>query len=259
MNGDSCGRYVYCIAEGGEKLSLGNIGLDGNEVYSLPAESLCAIVHNCPAAPYTSDDEQVLHRWVISHQEVVEAALSRFGSVLPMRFDTIIQDTDRGCAEDNIRRWLNEENSVLKNKLDRLRNHEEYGVQIFWEPKTIADLISQNNSEIMELKEEIRSKSKGSAYMYKQRLERLLKQEVEKEAECRFKDYYHRIKEYVSDLKVERTKKEADKQMLMNISCLVPQGETKPLANELEKIDSTDGFSVRFTGPWPPYSFVTEK
>ena len=89
--------------------------------------------------------------------------------------------------------------------------------------------------------------------------QKLLKQEVEKEAECRFKDYYHRLKEYVSDLKVERTKKEADKQMLMNISCLVPQGETKPLANELEKIDSTDGFSVRFTGPWPPYSFVTEK
>ncbi|MFC2060619.1 GvpL/GvpF family gas vesicle protein [Chloroflexota bacterium] len=27
----------------------------------------------------------------------------------------------------------------------------------------------------------------------------------------------------------------------------------------MEKIDRMDGFSVRFTGPWPPYSFVMVK
>jgi len=28
------------------------------------------------------------------------------------------------------------------------------------------------------------------------------------------------------------------------------------LGDELEKINNLKGFSVRFTGPWPPYSFV---
>jgi len=26
----------------------------------------------------------------------------------------------------------------------------------------------------------------------------------------------------------------------------------------LEKINNTEGFSVRFTGPWPAYSFVSQ-
>ncbi len=80
---------------------------------------------------------------------------------------------------------------------------------------------------------------------------------VVKEDERYFKDYYHRIKKNVSELKIEGIKKNGDKQMLMNLSCLVAAGETQSLAAELQNIDSVDGFSIRFTGPWPPYSFVT--
>ena len=259
MSANSCGRYVYCIAKAGEMLNFGDIGINDNGVYTIPYDSLCAIVHNCPAEPYSSDDKDVVRRWVISHQRVVEAALDRFGTVLPMSFDTIIRDTDEGSAEDNIRKWLVEEADDLNKKLDRVRGNEEYGVQVFWEPNTIAGMISQTNPEIGKLEEEIKSKSKGLAYMYKQRLGELLKQEMEKEAGNYFKDFYHRIEDYVSEIKVEKTKTEVDKQMLINLSCLVARGKTKPLSNELENINEMDGFSVRFTGPWPPYSFVTVK
>lgn len=256
---NSEGRYVYCIAEAGERQSLASIGIDGNEVYTIPANELCAVVHSCPAEPYSSDDEELVRRWVVNHQAVVEAALSRFGTVLPMRFDTIIQDKDGIDADDNVRRWLVDEGDQLKKKLDHLREKEEYGVQIFWDPKTIAAMLSRTNPEIGKLEEEIKSKPKGLAYMYRQRLEKLLKEEVEKEAERCFRDFYHRIKGCVAEVKVEMTKRAEDKQMLMNLSCLVSKGGTKPLVDELEKIDDKDGFFVRFTGPWPPYSFVTVK
>jgi len=256
MRQNSKGRYVYCVAESGEKCSLGNIGLDNNEVYSISHHDLCAVVHNCPAEPYSSDEQETVHRWAISHQKVVEAALNRFGTILPMAFDTIVQDTDEGSAEDNIRKWLAAERDKLKRKLDQVRDKEEYGIQISWEPKVIAAAISRTAPDIQKLEAEISSKSKGLAYMYKQRLGKLLKQEVEREAERCFKDFYIRIKGCVSEVKVERTKKQEDKQMLMNLSCLVPKGETRLLADELEKIDNMDGFSVHFTGPWPPYSFV---
>jgi len=257
MNDNGHGRYVYCIAEASEKLSLGGIGLDGNEVYTIPAEGLCAIVHNCPAQPYSSENKEVVYSWVISHQKVVEVALDRFGTVLPMTFDTIIHNVDGGGAEDNICRWLVDEGDELKRKLGHLKDKEEYGVQVLWEPKAIASMLARNNPEITELEEEIKSKPKGLAYMYRQRLEKLLKEEVGKESERVFKDFYRRIEECAVEIKVGHTKKEQDKQMLMNLSCLVPSGGTEPLANELEKIDNMDGFSVRFTGPWPPYSFVT--
>jgi hypothetical protein len=250
-------RYVYCITEGDEESSLGSTGIDGSEVYAIPAAGLCAVVHNCPAEPYASDDEKIVERWVISHQDVVEKAMKRYGTVLPMRFDTIIPDTDGVSAEQNIRKWLNDEGIGFKKRLDDLRGKEEYGVQIFWEPGTVASILSKTRPEIVQLDEEIRAKPKGLAYMYRQRLERLLKEEVEKEAEHSFRDFYHRIRGCAATIKVERTKKEQDKQMLMNLSCLIPRGGIGALANELEKIDSMDGFSVRFTGPWPPYSFAT--
>jgi len=259
MSQNNKARYVYCVAEVGEKISLGNIGLDDNEVYSIPYHDLCAMVHNCPAEPYSSDEEETVRQWAIGHQKVIETALKRFGTILPMAFDTIIQDTAEGSAEDNIQKWLAAEHDELKRKLDRVRDKEEYGIQISWEPKAIATAISRTDPDIQKLEAEISSKSKGLAYMYKQRLEKLLKQKVEKEAEHYFKDFYNRIKGCVNELKVERTKNQDDKQMLMNLSCLVPKGEVKLLAAELEKIDNMDGFSVRFTGPWPPYSFVTVK
>ena len=73
-----------------------------------------------------------------------------------------------------------------------------------------------------------------------------------------FKDFYGRIKEHVGEIKVEKTKKadEKDMQMIMNLSCLVAGDKYKELGAELEQIDNTEAFSVRFTGPWPAYSFV---
>jgi hypothetical protein len=59
---------------------------------------------------------------------------------------------------------------------------------------------------------------------------------------------------------VEKTKKmDEEKQMLVNLSCLVDMERYKALGEELEKIEQMDGFSVRFTGPWPPYSFVSAR
>jgi hypothetical protein len=49
---------------------------------------------------------------------------------------------------------------------------------------------------------------------------------------------------------------EEDKQMLLNLSCLLFKEKSKILGEELEKINHLKGFFVRFTGPWPPYSFV---
>jgi hypothetical protein len=46
--------------------------------------------------------------------------------------------------------------------------------------------------------------------------------------------------------------------MLLNLSCLVSKDKVDGLGEELEKINNTEGFSVHFTGPWPPYSFVAK-
>ncbi|MEW6456336.1 MAG: GvpL/GvpF family gas vesicle protein [Acidobacteriota bacterium] len=251
------GLYLYCIAEGNDKITLGNIGIDNSEVYTIPCEDLCAIVHKCPSEPYKSEDNEVVKKWVMAHQKVIDIAWERFGTVLPLGFDTIIKGEEGIEPEENMKNWIRDDYKNLKQKFAKVRDRAEYGVQVFWDFMVIVEKIIENNPEIKKLNEEIKSKSKGLAYMYKQKLENLLKGEVEAEAERYFRDFYERIKRYADETKVEKIKKsEEGKQMLMNLSCLLPKDKSKVLGDELEKINNTEGFFVRFTGPWPPYSFV---
>lgn len=258
------GRYLYCIAESGERTNLGKIGLDGKEVYTVPFFDLCAVVHNCPSEPYKSEDNEVVKKWVITHEKVVEVAWEKFGTVLPLGFDTIIKGEENVSPEENIKNWLKQDYVSLKEKIDKIRGKAEYGVQIFWEPKLIADEIAKTNEQIRNLNQDIKSKSKGTAYMLKPKLENLLKKEMEKKVDLCFKEFYARIKKCVFEIRVEKTKKISDfgscgdekRQMLMNLSCLVAKEKSKELGEELEKINEEERFAVRFTGPWPPYSFV---
>jgi len=257
------GRYLYCVGDSGERNDLGKIGLDGKEVYTVPFFDLCAVVHNCPSELYKSEDKEVVKRWVITHERVVEVAWERFGTVLPVSFDTIIKGEKDKSPEENIKNWLKGNYANLKEKMDKIRGKAEYGVQIFWDPKFIADEITKTTQEIKNLNQGLKTKPKGMAYMLKHKLENLLKKEMEKKVELCFKDFYARIRKCVFEIRVEKTKKisagsigDEEKQMLMNLSCLVDKKKSKELGEELEKINEEEGFAVRFTGPWPPYSFV---
>jgi hypothetical protein len=250
-------RYLYCIGEGNEEISLGNIGIDGSIVYTIPCQNLCAVVHNCLPEPYKSKEKEKVKSWLTSHAKVVEVAWEKFGTILPLGFDTIIRGEDGVAPDENMKAWLQDDYENLRQKLDKLKDRAEYGIQISWNPKVIGEELIENNTEIKKLSEEIQSKSKGLAYMYKHKLENLLKKEMEKEADRYFKDFYEQIKGCAGEIKVEKTKKlEEDKQMLLNLSCLLFNEKSKILGEELEKINNMEGFFVRFTGPWPPYSFA---
>ncbi len=250
--------YLYCIAEGAHETTLGILGIEGTRVYAIPCGELSAIVHDCNAEPYHSDDHDKVKAWVLTHQKVVDAAWERFGTVIPMGFDTIICGKENVDPKENMKKWMEADYDNLTSKMAKVRNNAEYGVQVFWETNMLAKRISAESVEINRLQEEIRTKPRGIAYMYRQKLEELLKNEMAKNADQCFQEFYEKIKPHTHDLHVEKTKTAEDegKQMLLNLSCLLPKDRSQKLGEALEDIDAREGFSVRFTGPWPPYSFV---
>ncbi|MBI2304646.1 MAG: GvpL/GvpF family gas vesicle protein [Chloroflexi bacterium] len=251
------GRYIYCIADGGERTSLGQIGIQGDEVYTIPYGGICALVQNCPAQPYQSKDPDTVKSWVLTHQKVVDAAWERWETVLPLSFDTIIMGEGEGGAEGKVLDWLKAEHEGFKVKIERLRGKAEYGVQVFWQPKAMAQNLVETSPEVRRLDEIIRAKPRGAAYLYRRQLESLIRGELETKAGEYFRDLYHRIKTHVEDIRIEKTKEaESGWQMIMNLSCLVCRDKYQELGEELDRLDDRDGLSVRFTGPWPPYSFV---
>lgn len=251
------GVYLYCVADTSERTSLGPLGLEGAEVYTIPAHDLCAVVHRCPAAPYQSGDQNVVKGWVLAHQKVVEVAWSRWGTVLPSAFDTIFRGRDDAGPEQTVEEWLAGEHAKLRAQLARVRGKAEYGVQVFWDAQLIGEGLAQKSQELAVLTAAIESKPRGTAYLHRERLRMLLRRGLAEEADRRSQGFCRAIREHVDDLRVENVKRDhAGLQMLLNLSCLATQEQAGSLGQELERIAKGEGVSVRFTGPWAPYSFV---
>ena len=250
--------YLYCVGDGLREAGFGNIGIEGKPVYTIQYKDISAVVHKCPSEPYQSEDDETVKGWVVAHQKVVNDAWEKLGTVLPSGFDTIIKGSEATTAEENLKKWLEENYMRLKDRLGRVNGRVEVGVQVFWDRKTAAHNLLESGEEFKRLKEEMKEKPPGTAYFNKQKMERALRRELEVKADEYFKGFYGRIKQYADDICVEKTKRsEGDKQMLLNLSVLIKKDRIKLLGEELAKIRQTDGIEVRFTGPWPPYSFVS--
>lgn len=254
------GRYVYGVAAGSKEVRLGPIGIDDSEVYTIPYQDIVAIVHNCPSEPYQSCDDETVRNWVRIHQSVLDVAKGRLGVVIPLGFDTILRSKDDGASpEEVVRNWLRNDYERLHALLVRIKGKDEYGVQVFYKSSVITKQVSEQSEEIRKIKEEMAAKSPGMAYFYRQKLEKAVRAEIEKLADRWFNDFYGRVRQHADDIIVEKTKKlNKDKVMLLNLSCLATKEKVDSLGQVLEEINNMDGFSVHFSGPWPPYSFVAK-
>jgi hypothetical protein len=252
------GRYVYGVSPGDREVRLGAIGIDGNEVYTIPYGDISAIVHSCSAQPYRSNDDETVKSWVKAHQGVLDAAGQRLGVVIPLGFDTILEPGDDDTSPDGVvRDWLRQDYTRLHEVMKKIEGKDEYAVQVSYEPGLVVRQISEQSEEIRKIKAEISAESPGIAYLYRQRLERAVAVETERLANAWFKDFYARIKKHTDDIIVEKTRKlDRFRVMLLNLACLVAREKVDGLGKELEEINKMDGFSVHFSGPWPPYSFV---
>jgi predicted metal-dependent hydrolase len=156
-----------------------------------------------------------------------------------------------------VRDWLKKEAPYLKKYLAKVRNRKEYGVQLMWNSRSIADELLQGEQELISLRQDIASKPEGAAYMFREKLERLLKDKLEALATKKHHELQEKIHPFCADYKVERNKKSEDGyEMIGNWSFLVAPDQVESLGSALEKFSKMKGYKVRFTGPWPPYSFV---
>ncbi|MCY2931176.1 MAG: GvpL/GvpF family gas vesicle protein [Planctomycetota bacterium] len=250
------GLYVYCVARGDGPCLLGAIGLEGKTVYGVAAGGIRAVVHDCRPEPYQSQDPHVLKGWLASHQDVVSAATQAFGTVLPMAFDMIVRGDAQTGTLAAMKGWLEQNRERFTRLLDRLASKAEYGVQVLWDRAVIAAALVEGRAPLRALRDEAMSKPRGLAHLLQQKLAKATREALEMQAQAFAQDFYARIRGCVDDVRVEPLKKgDGPGQMLLNLSCLMPEGE-RELGDVLDAIQALEGVTVRFTGPWPPYSFV---
>jgi hypothetical protein len=127
---------------------------------------------------------------------------------------------------------------------------------VFWDPQAVAKQVAQSDAGVRALEEEIKAKTPGVAYMYRQRLQALLKEKTEAMATAACTALYSGIARLVGEVHVEKPKGDSGQlHMLVNLSCLVSPVQLPGLETELARVSGMEGFSARLVGPLPPYSF----
>lgn len=256
MERGGTGLYVYCVIGDEREACLGSIGLDDRDVYVVGRKGLGALVHGCSAHPYDTEDADVVSGWALAHHRVVDTAWHQWGAVLPMTFNTIVAHSDEGTCLDNLRGWLEAQRAWLSARLEAFRGKAEYGVQVFWDPRIIGKEITRGKPEFQRMEEDLQSKSRGLAHMYRQKLERRLRSEMEARAEDEVKEIHRMLSRRADDVRVEQGKPAAGgHQMLLSLSCLVSAAQVRDLEADVEELNIREGYSARLAGPFPPYSF----
>lgn len=286
------GRYVYCVvpvpddttsdsSTSTDGLELDVDGVDGGTPFVVATGGVGAVVQPC-TSPFESDDVRQLGRWLFQHQAVVDAAGRRFGTPLPFRFDTVVEGGDAA-----VRDWLDDDGESFRSALASLDGQWEYRIEVTFDYESLEASVADDPS-LAELDARREEAAEGTAYLlekkYEKRKSSLVADEVSRHRE--------RLSERLAELceavrPVERAAGvgsltegldegggdgtdqaggeadsspdgDADDAANVSLSVLAKESNETAVGDVLEELADETGASVKFTGPWPPYTYAPE-
>jgi len=265
---DAIGYYVYCVAESipaqhiVEESCPASIE-EGTSLELIKSNELTAVVSKVPLSIY---GEQSLEErlsdaaWTaikaMRHEQVVEHFAKR-ASVVPLRFGTIYLD------RSGIERMLAEKQEQLTSIIQRLRNREEWGVNVFCDRNKLLDNITMISPRLREMSESAKSASPGQSYLMQKKIEALRADETKAEVARAADEIESRLKSESDEsvrlriLKVETTE---HGELRAKFAFLVRKERFENFRNAAEQLAhqmEASGIRIELTGPWPAYNFAS--
>lgn len=257
------GRYLYCLvhtdptSSAGE--SIATTGIDDRPVNVIECDAVGAVVHTCPTV-YDTEDLAQVEQWVLTHQQVVDAASEVFGTPLPLRFDTVLEGGDAGVEQ-----WLWEYHDRILDELTRFAGTWEYRIHLFWDRSGFDDHIAQQDEQLQEVQQHHQQAESGKQFLLEKKYEKR-RRELERERRADLADTLkRRISPVVSELSeqdattvVREETSEEDTERVTRLAVLTDEDNETALGNRLDEIAEQEAVEIRFTGPWPPYTFAPD-
>ncbi|WP_209323703.1 GvpL/GvpF family gas vesicle protein [Brevibacterium renqingii] len=247
--------YVYAIVPGGD-YTPAVTGIDGSELQIIGREAgPKAVVHRHTAGPFDGPDEDV-RRWVLEHSEVIDDAWQSAAAILPVSFNVIVRsDPDsEATAAEQLQHWLDDSADTLGKRLEELRDTSELRVEISLD----RGLLEEVDAEVGGMKAEMEGRPAGVRRLLEKRLEKTEKELVDRAADGIYPEVRARIASHCLDIEEYRSpSREPGLTPVLMASCLVRSTEVTALGAELTALQKEQpALSIRFLGPWPPYSFA---
>jgi len=257
------GRYLYCLvhAPGDAPSEFSTTGIEDEPVSVVTASGVGAVVHSCESL-YDSDDPQTIQQWLLSHQRVVDEAGETFGTPIPFQFDTVLEGGDEALRE-----WLETESGRLTAELAALADHWEYRIEVIHHEDARAE-IAADDDELSTLQTKIDDAESGTAYLLEQQYDRQLSERLREHRHQQAREVADRIAPHVSALESLGSRQSTmsgldlgqkdEPDAIGRFAVLATDAGAEALGETLDEIAAEPGVEVRFTGPWPPYTFAPE-
>jgi len=231
------GIYVYSIIECAEPRSFGTQGIGGrgDDVYTVHYKDLAAVVSRTPLVVYDPTRENVL-----AHVHVNEVTIEEGFTPVPMSFGTLFK------TEKDIVEFLEDTYDALRDVLVKMKDKLEFGLRVNWAREEV----------LAEIEEEISKSQQSSTYFARKQLGRMVEQALADKSDAYVRDIYEYLREAAI---ASRSNKPIGDKMIMHAAFLVQRDKASTFDQKVTEIAQRyEGkLSFRYTGPWPPYNFVT--
>ena len=259
--------YVYCVAQSIPAAEIvGELRPpsieDGTSLELINSKELTAVVSPVPLSSY--GEEALAQRlsdaaWMairaMRHEQVVEHFAKRT-SVVPLRFGTIYLD------RSGVEGMLIDKREQLTSIIQRLKDREEWGVNVYSDRAILLDNITSVSPRLREMTEAAKNAPPGQSYLMLKKIEALRADETKAEVARAADEVETKLKDQSDDsvrlriLKVETTE---HGELKAKFAFLVPRSSFEDFRNAAEQLAEqmeASGIRIELTGPWPPYNFA---
>ncbi len=225
---------TYCIIDSDGGVPEGITGLHGGVVWNLPYRGIGVVVS------LLAEPVQDIVAGAVQHEAVVER-LMRTHTVLPMRFPTVF------TSQEAILAMISQHYDDFRESLRRLCNQVEFGVRVLWPPA---------NCPAVPLRVQAPHESSGQQYMRERYHQYQCRQVLSEQADQFGRRLDAALSGFVTAKRLRQTAADA---FALEGVYLVNKDRGAVFRRAFAEVRSREpGFEYLLSGPWPPYSFVTE-
>lgn len=242
------GRYIYGIIAADQRREFGAIGIGerGDVVYTLPYQSVAAIVSRSPIVKYAVTRDNSM-----AHARVVEKAMEEY-TILPVRFCTIAEE-----EETIVEKVLKVRYQEFTDVLGEMKGKIELGVRVRWTNlDAIFAEVVEENKEIQSIKEALlREKNGQKQYAGKIKIGQLVQEALEEKKKREVGELLEALKPYSLDCKENVIYGDMN---LVSAAFLVTKEMERGFDRKMQELEEEYGErkKLKYIGPVAPYNFV---
>ena len=238
--------YAYAIADRAD-LDFAELNGSGDSLRCIDSDGLALVVAEMDVTELAGlqtdeiTEDGPLARLARTHDEVVRVAAGQ-ATVLPLRLGTAVAD------DEAARELLRSRGDTARRQLDELRGRREWGVQFLsndTQPTTPEPVQSAEPPS-------------GTAYLTQRRAALEAEERYRRDRTAAIEQAHDQLSA-TSSASVRRS---TNAGALADMAYLIAAADEAAFQAQLEQLAqplSHAGVSVRVTGPWPPYSFVSSE